>query len=74
MQSLVAFGGILLQPNVVIARILQLGDLSLEMVGRDRVVFGGHPEGVIHSLDVGDSHPGFEKAVAVLGFAGDVAG
>ena len=73
-QSFVAFGGILLQPNLVIARTLHLLDLNLEMVGSARVVVGVHPEGVIHSLDVGDTHPGFEKAVAVLGLAGDVAG
>jgi hypothetical protein len=44
------------------------------MVSGLGMAIGGHPEGVIHALDVGYFHSGFKEAIAILRFAIDVAG
>ena len=68
------FGRVLLQADVVIIWILDFGDVNLEIIPGRGLVPGVHSERVVHSLDVGNFHGGFTKAIAVLRFALNGAG
>jgi hypothetical protein len=46
--------------------MLNFGHIDFEMVAGLGMVLRGHPERVVHSLDVGNFQGAFKEAIAVL--------
>src|SRR5580704_16694440 len=65
---------VLLQADVIVAGVLDFGDINLEIVLDCRPGRGVHPERVVHSLYVGNLYRGFKEAVTVIRLALNGAG